>query len=71
MWNEIDIVYQAQERKRENLNWIIRESKVHRGFDSIERGVDSPIKINLNWAIELLKSLNLLKEPGVEHSANR
>jgi hypothetical protein len=71
MLNEKDIVSQARDRGKENLQWIERESELRQALGTGESRRKIPRENRLTGAIEIVKSLILLLKPGVGQKADR
>jgi hypothetical protein len=71
MLNEKDIVSQARDKGKENLNWIETESELRLALGTGEPRRKMPQESSSRGVMELLKSLILLMKPGVGQKANR
>jgi hypothetical protein len=67
MLNEKDIVSQARDKGKENLNWIETESELRQALGITESRVKRPRESVVGRAIEVVKSLILLKWPALGH----
>jgi hypothetical protein len=63
MLNSKDVVSQARDKKRENLEWILRETELHRSSGIVEPRKKRSRESVLGRAIEVVRSLILLKWP--------
>ena len=71
MLNEKDIVSQARDKGKENLNWIETESELRLALGTGEPRRKMTQESSSRGVMELLKSLILLMKPGVGQKANR
>ncbi len=69
MLNPIDVVSQARDKKRENLEWIETETKLRQALGTGEPRRKNPRESSSRGVMELLKSLVLLMKPGVGQKA--
>ncbi len=67
MLNEKDIVSQARDKGKENLHWIETESELRQALGITESRVKRPRESVVGRAIEVVKSLILLKWPALGH----
>jgi hypothetical protein len=71
MLNEKDILSQARDKGKENLNWIEIESELRQALGTGEPRRKMPRENNAKGVMELLKSLIPLMKPGIGQKANR
>ena len=71
MLNPKDVVSQAQDKHKENLEWIERESELAQALGTLEPRKKDPHESLLRRAIEVVQSLALLLIPGIDQKANR
>jgi hypothetical protein len=66
-----DVVSQAQDKHRENLEWIERETELRKATEPLQLRRKEPRESTLRWAINMMQSIALLLIPGVGQRANR
>lgn len=71
MLNHKDVVSQAQDKHRENLEWIERESELNQVLGTLQPRQKEPRESKLRRAINMMHSIALLLIPGVGQKANR
>jgi hypothetical protein len=71
MLNQNDVISQARDKRRENLQWIETETKLRQALGTGESRRKMPREGRSIGVIELLKSLILLMKPGVGQGADR
>lgn len=67
MLNPYDVVSQARDKKKENLEWIMKETELRQALGVVEPRMKSSRVGFLGKAIEIVKSLILLKWPALDH----
>ena len=63
MLNSKDVVSQARDRKRENLEWILRETELRQSLGIVKRRKKGSHENVLGRVVEVVRSLILLKWP--------
>jgi len=71
MFNPKDVMYQARDKKNENVQWIQRETELRQAFEIIQPRKKVPKESVTMKLIEILRSLLLLKRPKLGHKLNR
>jgi len=67
MLNPYSIISQARDKKKENLQWIERNTELYKNFEPSVPNRKSQRMSFVRRAIEIMKSLILLKWPALGH----
>jgi hypothetical protein len=71
MLNPKDVISQAQDKHKENLEWIEKESELAQALGTLEPRRKESHGSKVRRAIDVVQSLALLLIPGVDQKANR
>ena len=71
MLNQNDVISQAKDRHKENMQWIETETKLRLALGTGQSRRKMPRKSSSRGVMELMKSLILLMKPGVGQGADR
>lgn len=71
MLNPKDVVTQAKDKQRENLNWIATETELRQALGSGEPRRKMPKESKVRGTMEMLKSSILPMMPGIGQKADR
>jgi len=71
MLNPKDVVIQAKDKQRENLNWIKTETELRQALGNGEPRRKMAKESKVRGTMEMLKSSILLMMPGIGQKADR
>lgn len=71
MLNQNDVISQARDKHKENMQWIETETKLRLALGTGQPRRKMSRESSSRGVMELLKSLTLLLRPGVGQKANR